>query len=64
MGLTIGKRSCRGNSVKVPGLGTVVFGEIDAKTHQCRVSLVTVHLGSDADGYLSGPMSEPNGVWD
>jgi len=51
------------NSVVVPGLGRVFFGEITINASSRRLTMMRVELGSAAGGHLAFAEIETGGIW-
>lgn len=51
------------NAVRIPGLGTLFFGEISIARQSRRVTMIRARLGSPAGGDLSAGDYQDNGSW-
>lgn len=51
------------NAVRIPGLGTLFFGEISVARQSRRVTMIRARLGSPAGGDLSAGDYQDNGSW-
>jgi hypothetical protein len=59
----LGDRTVEGNTLAIPGFGTISFGVMVTDQISRRISLVRIRFGSDPGGSSCLPSVETNGIW-